>query len=67
MRILTHIPHGVIAALSEKSLSFTAAFLVYQKSQDRYEHDRAHKDIESFLWGMAIGIIGKRIWKIVKR
>ena len=63
MRILTHIPHGVLVALSGKSLEWTAAFLVYEVTQD----DEAHKDIESFLWGMAIGIIGKRIWKIARR
>ena len=69
MRILLHIPHGVLAVLLKgwKSLAFTAAFLVYELNQDKHEKDEAFKDIYGFLAGMAIGYIGKRLWKRLKR
>ena len=46
-----------------KSLAFTAAFLVYELNQDRHEEDEAFKDIYGFMAGMAIGYIGKRIFR----
>ena len=63
MRILLHIPHGVLAVLLKKPLAFTVAFLVYELNQDKHENDEAFKDIYGFMVGMAIGYIGKRLWK----
>jgi hypothetical protein len=40
---------------------------MYELNQDRHKQDEAHKDIYGFLVGMAIGIIGKRLFKEIKR
>ena len=68
VRILIHIPHGILAVLLKgwKSLAFTAAFLVYELNQDRHKDDKAFKDIYGYMAGMAIGYIGKRLYRWVR-
>lgn len=58
-RVLLHVPVGLIAGFMYFAhwsfpVIFIAAFLVYEKNQDKYVHDQAWKDIKGAIWGMGI-------------
>lgn len=70
-RAFTHIPHGVLMAISGLVLPWAIAlcgviiFLFYEKNEDRHTKDQAWKDILGFMIGfyavVAVVLIAKAI------
>lgn len=62
LRLLIHIPLGVIIALASLlhwtlPLTLTALFLYYEHNEDHWIRDKAFFDVLGALWGMSLAAL----------
>ena len=70
-RLLLHIPMGLFIVLGAGlhwaiALCLTALFIFYERDEDHWIKDQAWRDVKGALWGMAIGIIGVFLWRVLQ-
>jgi hypothetical protein len=68
IRVVTHIPIGIIMGLPVIGYQLMRLFFFYEKNEDRWTSDQAWKDTAGALIGMsisAVAITGLGIWAII--
>ena len=68
IRVLTHIPIGIVMGLPIIGYQLMRLFFFYEKNEDRWTSDQAWKDTAGALVGMSVtvlGITGLGIWAII--
>jgi hypothetical protein len=68
IRVVTHVPIGIIMGLPVIGYQIMRLFFFYEKNEDRWISDQAWKDTAGALIGMsitAVAITGLGIWTII--
>jgi len=65
--VLLHIPVGIFNVYvwykaQSLALLFGVSFIIYQILERQIIHDKAYPEIQGWLWGIAIAIVG---WEII--
>ena len=68
IRVLTHIPVGLLMGIPVIGYQLMRLFFFYEKNEDKWTSDQAWKDTAGALFGMSVTVIvliGLAIWAAV--
>jgi hypothetical protein len=65
IRLVTHIPHGIIMSIPILGWSLIPLFKAYQRNEDLHTEDQAWKDYAGAITGAFIGIAAQVVALII--